>query len=286
MLKGTIDWDDPLPIESQKEWESWKESLNLLSQIHIPRPYTTSPSKSSVSRELHVFSDASEQAIAGVAYMKTIFDDNSSEISFLLGKAKVAPLSGHTIPRLELCGAVLASEIYQVISEQLDIKLDKVRFYTDSKIVLGYIHNETRRFYTYVSNRVERIRRISKPDQWTYISTEANPADYATRIAPVSQLQNSPWLVGPLHILQQNTETNDENFPLENEESDKELRPVVTSMKSISTTSLGSKRFERFSSWKGLIRTLAHLRHIASSFGEKKSCHGWHTCLEHRTVDS
>ena len=65
-------------------------------------------------------------AIAGVVYMKTIYDNRSSELSFVLGEAKVAPLSGHTIPRLELRAAVLATELYQTICKQINIKLDMV----------------------------------------------------------------------------------------------------------------------------------------------------------------
>lgn len=60
--------------------------------------------------EIHVYSDASEKSIAAVAFVK---DPETGEYGFILGKAKLAPLLGHTIPRLELCAAVLASEITQ-----------------------------------------------------------------------------------------------------------------------------------------------------------------------------
>jgi ribonuclease HI len=48
----------------------------------------------------------------------------------------------HSIPRLELCAAVLAVEVAQFALEQLDLEIDNVKFYTDSKVVLGYISNE------------------------------------------------------------------------------------------------------------------------------------------------
>lgn len=39
----------------------------------------------------------------------------------------------------------------------LDTDFDAVKFFTDSKTVLGYICSTTRRFHLYVSNRVNRI---------------------------------------------------------------------------------------------------------------------------------
>ena len=70
--------------------------------------------------EILVFSGASKDIVAAVAYLK-LYDVNSSSVSFLLGKAKVAPVHGHTIPRLELCAAVLATEIAETVRDQLDI---------------------------------------------------------------------------------------------------------------------------------------------------------------------
>ena len=122
-----------------------------------------------------IYCDASEQAIAAVGYFK-VFYANSSATGFVFGKAKVSPLSGHTIPRLELCAAVLAVKIAQVIVEHLQLKLDSIKFFSDSRVVLGYINNETKRFYTYVANRVAHIRNFSKPSQWFYVRSETNHA--------------------------------------------------------------------------------------------------------------
>ncbi|VDI78170.1 Hypothetical predicted protein [Mytilus galloprovincialis] len=112
------------------------------------------------TKELHVFSDASEKAIAAVAYLRTTDSSGEPNIGFILGKAKVVPTSGHTIPRLKLSAAVLAVEMTQTIMDNLDLHIDTVKFYTDSKVVLGYISNETRRFFIYVANRVEKISQV------------------------------------------------------------------------------------------------------------------------------
>lgn len=79
--------------------------------------------------ELCVFSDASVQAIAAVAYLKVTQGDGLVEVSFILGKAKLAPLAGLTVPRLELCAAVLATEIAEVVQESMLHKLDRTTFF-------------------------------------------------------------------------------------------------------------------------------------------------------------
>jgi hypothetical protein len=57
-----------------------------------------------------------------------------------------------TIPRLELCAAVLTTQATRRVLKELTIEVNEVVFYSDSKVVLGYIQNEKRRFYSYVAN--------------------------------------------------------------------------------------------------------------------------------------
>lgn len=56
-----------------------------------------------------------------------------------MGKARLDPQPELTVPRLQLCAAVMAVEIAEVINEEIDLPLDSITFYTDSKVVLGYI---------------------------------------------------------------------------------------------------------------------------------------------------
>ncbi|KAM4048607.1 uncharacterized protein ACNLHF_011410 [Anomaloglossus baeobatrachus] len=190
------DWDTPLPSDKQQKWEAWKQSLCGLNNIHIPRCYLKISLTSSIKKELHIFSDASTEAIAAVAYLKVTDPNGQNYVGFVFGKAKLAPKPDHTIPRLELCGTVLAVEIADFIRQELCVEIDEVQYYTDSKVVLGYIYNQSRRFYVYVSNRIERIRRSSKPEQWRYVPSELNPADHATRPMSISYFANSSWLTG------------------------------------------------------------------------------------------
>ena len=120
----------------------------------------------------------------------------------------VAPSHATTVPRLELCAAVLGVEMVEMIIDELDIKPEAITYYSDSRVVLGYITNETRCFYVYVSTRVERIRRASTPEQWRYVPTQQNPADLATRSVNAQSLNESIWLMGPSFLHQRDDPLN------------------------------------------------------------------------------
>jgi len=62
-----------------------------------------------------VFSDASVKAISAVCYLKVTNEQGHSEVGFVFGKSKLAPQPELTIPRLELCAAVLAVEIAELV---------------------------------------------------------------------------------------------------------------------------------------------------------------------------
>ncbi|KAI3356755.1 hypothetical protein L3Q82_003433 [Scortum barcoo] len=174
----------------------------------------------------------------------------------------------------------------EVILEELDHKPDAVTFYCDSKVVLGYIHNESKRFFVYVHNRVHRIRQTTFPQQWRYVPTEQNPADLATRSVPASQLTNSMWFTGPEFLYKPHQPETFESFQVVDPEKDSEVRPQVTTLATLLREGkLTSERFQRFSTWKSLLRAVAFLIHQASSFksGGANTCRGWHLCKQPRT---
>ncbi|XP_056400351.1 uncharacterized protein LOC130294492 [Hyla sarda] len=262
------DWDIPLPEEKEMQWKLWKDSLLELEQLNIPRPYVSVSLSATKRREICIFSDASTMAIASVAYLRVIDTEGQSHVGFLMGKSKLAPRPAHTVPRLELCAAVLAVEMADMITTELDIEIHAMNFYTDSKIVLGYIHNASKRFYTYVANRVTRIRKSTSPEQWHHISTDKNPADHGTRLVPAAALKQTNWFVGPSFLRKPETKetTQVETFELIEPDQDKEVRPQVTVCRTIVTRdSLGAHRFERFSSWKSLNRAIGKLICLARS---------------------
>ena len=84
-------------------WEQWKTSLKELENLVISRMYSNMSLTQATSKELNIFCDASETAIADVAHTHLTDSSGPQRLGFILGQAKLAPKHEHTIPRLELC---------------------------------------------------------------------------------------------------------------------------------------------------------------------------------------
>ena len=98
--------------------------------------------------ELHHFSDASRSGYGAVSYLRQCDVNGRIHCSFVISKARVAPLRETSIPRLELCAAVLSAKLDGMIRNEMDITVSRSVFWTDSSVVLQYVHNEDKRFHT------------------------------------------------------------------------------------------------------------------------------------------
>ncbi|XP_068243758.1 uncharacterized protein [Palaemon carinicauda] len=164
LQKATIcklSWDDPVPEGLAHKWSQWYSSLEGLREIRISR--CIKPIKfNEAALELHHFSDASQVAYGCSTYLRSTHQSGEIHVALVVSKSKVAPIEFMTIPRLELQAAVLAAKMDDMLRRELDLDLDLSYFWTDSKIVLRYISNESRCFNVFVGNRVSLIQLLTK----------------------------------------------------------------------------------------------------------------------------
>lgn len=271
-LSKSIDWDQPLDTTTKERWTKWCDSLKHLEKLNVPRTYLDGSLSSSTLQEIHIFSDASEKAIACAAYLQTTDIYGEINVGFIFGKSKVAPKHGHTVPRLELCAAVLAVEVADLVSEHMRIPIPYMKFYTDSRVVLGYLHNRLRRFYVYVENRVSRILKLTKAEQWNYVYTNENPADLGTRPTPTEKFMNSVWLSGPRFLRTNNSGViADKLFELQEPADDPEIRPEsLNILKSDVSLAEPAINFRMFSSWKKLVNAIIVWKRLARNLYNKR----------------
>ncbi|KAK6178278.1 hypothetical protein SNE40_013082 [Patella caerulea] len=74
-----------------------------------------------------------------------------------MSKSRVTPLKPITIPRLELSAALVSVKVSNQLRAELDYENVIESYWTDSKVVLGYINNDARRFHTFVANRISQF---------------------------------------------------------------------------------------------------------------------------------
>ena len=200
LCKSKIEWDEPIPPQLETQWNTWLEQLPLLSSFQIFRCYQPADFNNIVSARIHHFSDASLKSYGYVSYLKLIDDRGAIHCSFLFAKTKLTPLKVLTILRLELCAATLLNNYDVMLHRELRLpyNLKPSLFWTDSTTVLKYINCEDRAFHVFVANRIQTIRNQSEPNQWKYVSTKQNPAEFPSRGMNVPDfLTCEQWKSGP-----------------------------------------------------------------------------------------
>ena len=130
------------------------------------------------STQLHGFNDASARAFTTVVYLRVFDISGTAHISLVFSKTRAAP-QNLTIPRLELCGAHLLSQILTHVQEVLNVPKDEVHAWTDILLSVGSL--VTTQIQDLRGTRVSRIMELISPDRWRHVSGMDNPADCVSR---------------------------------------------------------------------------------------------------------
>ena len=173
-------WDDDLPEEIKKQFLEWHSGLHLLGSLTIPRSYFTEPFD---RIELHMFGDSSQDVFCAVAFLRArLASSHQTELAFVFGKARVAPMKALAIPKLKLQAALLATRLKEEILK--------------GPTVLQWLHSCCK-LAVFVVNRTGEILESTTTDQWHHILSGDNPADTGTRGISSEALKESSWVNGP-----------------------------------------------------------------------------------------
>ena len=198
LCKEDLGWDGKIPVEQQERWQQWCKELPELQNFTAERCLKPVEFQNPLQQYIHIFSVASSYAYGAVAYFRLANSEGNFHTSFLLGKARLAPLKAVTIPKLELTAATVSVQLALKLCREMNVPPEKVIYHTDSTTVLHFINNDKKRFPVFVANRIRTIRDFSEPHQWRYVDTSENPADDASRGLSSSELVNrSCCLSGP-----------------------------------------------------------------------------------------
>lgn len=196
------DWDEPLLSHCLIEWENLQKDIAMVDQIHIPRWVQRTDA---CHIKIHAFSDASEYAYGAAGYIR--IQSSKVTLSLLLAKTRLAPTNAVSIPRLELCGAVLMAEIVAYVAKWFNINRSNIFLRTDSMVVLSWLQQPACVWTTFVGNRVSTITDLVGTTNWQHVRSKENPADLASRGIALEDLKdNKLWWNGP-HWLEEESFT-------------------------------------------------------------------------------
>jgi hypothetical protein len=194
-----VEWDTVLPKDVSGAFLAWRQELPILKELKINRCVLTPIGPCDF--ELHVFCDASQLAYAACVYILVHCGTGNTQVSLLTAKGKVAPLKSTSIPRLELCAALLGAKLLSTVLRalnRLDLTPKKVQGWTDSTVVLSWLSEIPRQWNVFVANRVSQIQEVLPSSKWLHVGTKDNPADVATRgVKSYEFLKYDLWWKGP-----------------------------------------------------------------------------------------
>ena len=114
LCRSGLSWDDSISDNLSSRWRKWRLEVKNLNIQRWVKPGNFGEVKIT---ELHHFSDASEKGYEQSSYLRIIYTNNKVHCSFVLGKARVAPLKQVIISRLELTAAVVSAKMNKFLKK-------------------------------------------------------------------------------------------------------------------------------------------------------------------------
>jgi hypothetical protein len=280
-----LDWDESLPLDLHTSWSNFMRSFQDINTISIPRRIV--PDETSISYEMHGFCDASQTAYGACVYIRVKDALGNFHSQLLCSKNRVTPLSATTIPRLELCGALLLAQLVDKVKQTLNLNIEQFFFWTDSTIVLAWLKMQSTTLKVFVSHRVSEIQNLTSISDWHHVRTVQNPADLLSRGTTPNQLRETAlWWHGPKFL--KNNEELDEAITSTPQHS-REI-PEIRSACCLLLQSNGSKNqfnlISKFSTFSKLVRVTAYiLRFINNIRKSEQKLTGQLTVKERQTAE-
>ena len=142
-----------------------------------------------------------------------------------------------------------------LLKKELDINCVDEVFWTDSKVVLGYITNTIKRFKIFVASRVQQIKEKTDVQQWRYVPTKENPADDASRgLNAARENSSSRWFQGPSFLWQEDKIWEKQTVNEELSKDDPDIKKDIKVCTIIKNKDIIDHLSEKKSSWSKMKR--------------------------------
>lgn len=143
-------------------------------------------------------------SLGALIYLRCITEDNEIFSSLIISKSKVSPTKQQSIPRLELCGALLLSKLIKLVEKSIRHHIfqnNEIFLWCDSQTVHHWLNGSSSKWKPFITSRINKICENTNSDQWRFVSTKDNPADLVSRVFLLSNSNQSDfWFQGPLWL--------------------------------------------------------------------------------------
>ena len=191
-------WDRPLSDPIPQQYLCLRAQLKDIEKVSLQRKVLKPARKSDL--QLHVLCDASTIAYAAVVFISKE-TDNFIETKMLTAKTRVAPIKPVFVPRLELCAALLGAKLVEAVTNAISderFPTPKVFAWSDSTVTIAWLQDYSRKWKTFVDNRVSKIQETIQASSCKYVPTEDNPADCSSGgLSAADLLDHKFWWNGP-----------------------------------------------------------------------------------------
>ena len=198
-------WDQDLPAAEKQRWASWFTALLSSGEATFPR--TTRPTGAVGGPRLVGFCDSSEVAVCASLYVVWSTGGDRATVRILMGKCRVAPLLGMTVPRGEMQSLTILTRLMVVAAEAFPARFVSISAYTDSMCSIGALCKTSTTLKPYFGNRVSEIQHLRTQladltDDLApvhHVPGSNNPADLGTRggVLVEELSEGSLWQCGP-----------------------------------------------------------------------------------------
>lgn len=261
-------WDESVPSNVHTRWIEFRERLEQLNELSVPRFVGGGGARSTV--QIHGFCDASQRAYGACLYIRRRVNGGEFHSELLCSKGRVVLLKTISIPRLELCAALLLAQLWDKVRSSVERGVEEISLWSDSTITLRWISSCSRKWAVFVANRVGEIQRLTSISDWRHISSSENPADLLSLgLNPQEILSSALWWRGPKFL-----KGDEDSWPqVDARIPEPEMPELRTTIAAVARVNLGplSEVIDRFSNLEKLCRVMAYcLRFLDLRSHQKK----------------
>ena len=198
---GPENWNTQLTLARKKQFIGIFKEIIIAENFSFQRSCISREYKSLDKPEVDIvcFTDGSLEAYACAIYLRLTDSNGKVHCNILTSGLKTVGVRKLTAPKTELLGAVLGVQVTNGALKEIQdlVKVRKVLYLTDSRIVLGQLQHNSGKFDVYIGSRIDFIQTNTKQATWMWVPGDQNPADLPTRgNSSLQEVNSTKWMNG------------------------------------------------------------------------------------------